>query len=52
MTEHLAQFGAREISRNEYHARLDAALSVEGDFRALPPQVSGAQALQAISQAS
>jgi leucyl/phenylalanyl-tRNA--protein transferase len=52
MTEHLAQFGALEISRSEYHARLDGALAVEADFRALPPQVSGAQALQAISQAS
>jgi leucyl/phenylalanyl-tRNA--protein transferase len=52
MTEHLEQFGTTEVSRSEYHARLDAALAVEGDFRALPAEVSGAQALQAISQAS
>ncbi|MDB5453961.1 MAG: leucyl/phenylalanyl-tRNA--protein transferase [Caulobacteraceae bacterium] len=52
MTEHLAQFGTVEINRTDYHVRLDAALAVEGDFHALPGQVSGAQALQAISQAS
>jgi len=52
MTEHLAQFGTHEISREEYHARLDGALAVEGDFRALPGEIGGAQALQAISQAS
>jgi leucyl/phenylalanyl-tRNA---protein transferase len=51
-TEHLAQFGTIEISRSEYHARLDAALAVEGDFRALPASISGVQALQAINQAS
>ena len=52
MTGHLAQFGTVEISRSDYHERLDAALALEGDFRALPSPVSGAQALQAISQAS
>ena len=52
VTEHLQQFGVIEISRGEYHARLEAALAVDGDFRALPATVSGAQALQAISQAS
>jgi leucyl/phenylalanyl-tRNA---protein transferase len=52
MTDHLQQFGTVEISRGEYHARLDAALAVDGDFRALPVTISGVQALQAISQAS
>jgi leucyl/phenylalanyl-tRNA--protein transferase len=52
MTPHLAQFGAQDIPRAEYHARLEAALAVEADWRALPLQCSGAQALQAISQAS
>jgi leucyl/phenylalanyl-tRNA--protein transferase len=37
MTEHLAQFGALEISRRDYHRRLAAALKVEADF-----QVGGA----------
>jgi leucyl/phenylalanyl-tRNA---protein transferase len=52
ITNHLQQFGTVEISRSEYHARLDAALAAEGDFHALPAVTSGAQALQAISQAS
>ena len=52
MTPHLAQFGAEEISRPEYHVRLDTALALEGDWRALTTPASGAQALQAISQAS
>jgi leucyl/phenylalanyl-tRNA--protein transferase len=52
MTAHLAQFGTREVPRAEYHMRLDAALAVEGEWPALPLWVSGAQALQAISQAS
>jgi len=33
MTEHLAQFGTQEISREAYHRRLEAALAVEGDFQ-------------------
>jgi leucyl/phenylalanyl-tRNA--protein transferase len=33
MTEHLSQFGAMEISRREYHRRLEAALKVEGVFQ-------------------
>jgi leucyl/phenylalanyl-tRNA--protein transferase len=32
MTEHLAQFGAEEIGRVEYHRRLARALEVEADF--------------------
>lgn len=35
MTEHLAQFGTEEISRQAYHRRLARALTVEGDFYAL-----------------
>jgi leucyl/phenylalanyl-tRNA--protein transferase len=52
MTGHLAQFGTEEISRADYHLRLEQSLGLGGDFRALPASVSGAQALQAISQAS
>ena len=51
-TEHLARFGAMEISRAEYRRRLSRALAREADFFALPPRLSGAQALQATSQAS
>jgi leucyl/phenylalanyl-tRNA--protein transferase len=52
LTEHLTQFGALEIPRAEYHGLLEAALPAEGDFFALGPRASGAQALQAITQAS
>ena len=34
MTEHLRQFGAREIVRADYHRRLEAALEVEANFYA------------------
>jgi leucyl/phenylalanyl-tRNA---protein transferase len=51
-TEHLAQFGAAEIGRTIYRRRLYAALARDADFHRLPAYVSGAQALQAISQAS
>ena len=33
LTDHLAQFGAREISRREYRRRLKRALAVEADFQ-------------------
>lgn len=35
MTEHLAQFGAIEISRADYHRRLAQALEADADFYAL-----------------
>jgi leucyl/phenylalanyl-tRNA---protein transferase len=50
MTEHLAQFGAREIGRDEYRRRLALALKVEADFYRFSGD--GAAVLQAISQAS
>jgi leucyl/phenylalanyl-tRNA---protein transferase len=52
MTEHLAQFGAREIPRRTYHALLESALKAEPDFYRLPAFTGGAAVLQAISQAS
>lgn len=52
LTEHLVQFGAVEIARDEYHGLLEAALIGQGDFFALQPLVAGAEALQAITQAS
>lgn len=51
MTEHLAQFGAEEISRAEYRRRLRRALAVAGDFGRLQTY-DGAAALQVITQAS
>jgi leucyl/phenylalanyl-tRNA--protein transferase len=51
LTEHLAQFGAEEISRRDYHRRLARALTVEGDFQRLAT-TAGVSALQLITQAS
>jgi leucyl/phenylalanyl-tRNA--protein transferase len=52
MTEHLEQFGAQEISRPQYRARLAAALAEPGDFYRMTPGAPGAGVLQAISQTS
>jgi leucyl/phenylalanyl-tRNA--protein transferase len=41
MTEHLAQFGAEEIPRLEYHRRLDRALAVDADFQRLGSGAAG-----------
>jgi leucyl/phenylalanyl-tRNA--protein transferase len=49
MTDHLAQFGAQEVSRAAYRRRLAAALTRPGDFYRLPSAVTGAAALAAIS---
>lgn len=58
MTEHLAQFGAEEISRREYRKRLERALAAEADFQRAAAGASagagagaGVAALQLISQA-
>ena len=51
MTAHLSQFGAREISRTDYHRRLGNALAAEGEFQRAGA-LAGAAALQVISQAS
>lgn len=50
LTEHLAQFGAQEIPRREYHRRLARALRVEPEFQR--EATAGAAALQLITQAS
>ncbi|WP_308909807.1 leucyl/phenylalanyl-tRNA--protein transferase [Pseudokordiimonas caeni] len=53
VTEHLKQFGAIEIPRGEYKARLRDSLAIEdADFQRLPVSLSGAAALQAITQTS
>jgi leucyl/phenylalanyl-tRNA---protein transferase len=33
LTDHLAQFGAREISKKDYHQKLQTALKAQSDFR-------------------
>ena len=55
MTAHLAQFGADEIGRREYHKRLERALAVDADLQragAGGALAGGAAVLQVISQAS
>ncbi len=52
LTEHLASFGAEEISRAEYARRLAAAVDAPADFFAAGPQPGGAWSVQLISQAS
>jgi len=46
ITDHLAQFGAEEISRREYQSRLDAALATTAHFPT--GAMTGAEALAAI----
>ncbi len=53
ITKHLEQFGAIEISRENYHRRLEAALKLQGDFLKMPAAgCSGIEALQVLSQTS
>ena len=49
-TEHLSQFGAREVLRAEYLGRLEEALAVEGDFYRFPPSGGGAEVLEVVSR--
>ena len=52
-TEHLSQFGTREVSRAQYRRQLALALSVvDADFYRMPAYAAGEAVLQAISQAS
>jgi leucyl/phenylalanyl-tRNA--protein transferase len=50
VTDHLMTFGARELTRRQYHRRLEAALAVAGRFDALPPDqaIAGTEALAMI----
>jgi leucyl/phenylalanyl-tRNA--protein transferase len=51
ITDHLTQFGTREITKHDYKARLASAIKRTGNYQALQ-DFSGYAALQAISQAS
>lgn len=46
VTDHLRGFGAREVSRRDYAAMLDAALAATGDIAALARPLSGRDALR------
>ena len=50
ITDHLATFGAVEIPREIYGRKLEDALQHAGDFNALPPTVSGREALDWIAR--
>lgn len=50
VTDHLEQFGAEEIPRGLYNELLDAALQEPAAFFAVPPQLSGSQALELAEQ--
>ncbi|MEQ9520241.1 MAG: leucyl/phenylalanyl-tRNA--protein transferase [Parvibaculum sp.] len=53
VTDHLAQFGAIEVPRETYKARLHKALQGDaGDFYSLGATVSGSDILQSINQTS
>lgn len=51
-TAHLAQFGAVEMDRHAFRARLESALDVAADFLRMPEGLGGAQVLQSITQTS
>jgi len=52
VTEHLRQFGATEISRDAYRARLAEATSAQADFYSLPAGASPLEFLQSTTQMS
>lgn len=51
VTDHLRQFGALEVRKQAFHAELDRALAVTGDFNRLPPDTSPDEILDIIEQA-
>ncbi len=53
ITEHLSQFGACEITRDEYQQKLSAAVSRQANFYSLPSSgTSGSMIMQSINQMS
>ena len=52
VTDHLAQFGAIEIPKDEYQKQLSAALKRHADFLQLPCDSSGAEVLQLMTNTS
>jgi leucyl/phenylalanyl-tRNA---protein transferase len=52
VTDHLKGFGAVEISRSDYHRRLEAAVNGSADFYRLPTSSSSESVLQLVSQTS
>lgn len=52
VTEHLRQFGAREVERSEFQGLLEFALTREANFKALPTDASPDQVIEIIDEAS
>lgn len=52
VTEHLKQFGAIEISRDAYRARLFEATATRADFYSLPEGAAPLEFLQSVTQMS
>ena len=52
VTDHLARMGAIEISRAEYHKKLDWALERQSNFWALPREADAHSVLQLSTQTS
>ncbi len=52
VTDHLKRLGAYELSRKEYHRRLDSAVNGRADFYKLPVSTSSEVSLQLASQTS
>lgn len=52
VTDHLKQFGAVEIPKAEYKARLSKAIKTKADFYKLPVPAAGSEILQSITQTS
>jgi leucyl/phenylalanyl-tRNA--protein transferase len=48
VTDHLATFGATDVSRRQYHGLLESAITVPANFAAIPPNLplSGTAALE------
>ncbi len=52
ITDHLTQFGACEITRDEYQKRLRPAVAQPAEFSSLPSGTSGSMIMQSINQIS
>jgi leucyl/phenylalanyl-tRNA--protein transferase len=50
VTDHLATFGALEISRRDYQRKLDASVGDDADWHAAPKTMSGAAALALLAE--
>ncbi len=52
VTDHLRQFGAIEVKREQYHAMLERAITTPADFMKLAKKTDGQSVLQSINQTS